>query len=63
MQDLLTKIYKLFFHPRALPRKVSFIRVCFGELEQNREKALTAVDNGNLVLEDAKRTLETLKGK
>ena len=33
------------------------------QLEQNREKALTAVDNGNLVLEDAKRTLETLKGK
>ena len=32
------------------------------QLEQNREKALTAVDNGNLVLEDAKRTLETLKG-
>merc|ERR1711953_1003532 len=31
------------------------------QLEQNREKALTAVDNGNSVLEDAKRTLETLK--
>ena len=33
------------------------------DMDQNRAKALKAVANGNGVLEDAKRTLETLNGE